>query len=252
MVLSNKMVSIIMPAYNASNTIQESIKTVIEQTYKNWELIIIDDCSGDDTIMKANMLDDKRIKLVKNKINSGVALSRNVGLKIASGRFIAFLDSDDLWYPEKLEFQVKKLLEDDNAVCSHTSFYRIDECGNTIGEVKAERMVNARKQRYGNFIGNLTGVIDTVKLGYVPLQKSIKHEDYLMWYEVLNSNEDDFYSVGIMQPLAKYRVHHSLSSNKFKSMYWHWLVIRNEMKLNYIKSMYYFLGYIYNATKKRY
>ncbi|MHA6612414.1 glycosyltransferase family 2 protein [Photobacterium damselae] len=250
--MNDLLVSIIMPAYNASLTIKDSITSVIEQTYSNWELIIINDCSNDDTLLKIESFTDERITVVNNEKNIGVALSRNVGIKRASGRFIAFLDSDDMWLPEKLKIQINELTNNDYAVCCHSGFYRIDENSNIIGEVQAVSLVNARKQRYGNFIGNLTGVIDTVKLGYIPSQKSIKHEDYLMWYEVLNSNEDYFYSVGIMQPLAKYRVHHSLSSNKFKSMYWHWLVIRNEMKLNYIKSMYYFLGYIYNATKKRY
>ncbi|HIF9319188.1 glycosyltransferase family 2 protein [Photobacterium damselae] len=245
-------VSIIMPAYNSSLYIKSSIESVLSQTYKNFELIIINDCSSDDTLSIVSSFNDERIIILSNENNLGVSETRNKGLAISSGRFIAFLDSDDLWDSEKLELQVKELVKNKNAICSHSSFYRIDEKGNTIGEVKAECIVNARKQRYGNFIGNLTGVIDIVKLGYIPSQKSIKHEDYLMWYEVLNSNEDDFYSVGIMQPLAKYRVHHSLSSNKFKSMYWHWLVIRNEMKLNYIKSIYYFLGYVYNATKKRY
>ncbi|HIF9371761.1 TPA: glycosyltransferase family 2 protein [Photobacterium damselae] len=243
-------VSIIMPAYNAGETILESIESVIEQTYQNWELIIIDDCSNDDTITKVNMINDARVILLKNSINSGVALSRNNGIKKVTGRFIAFLDSDDLWLPEKLETQVAELLKHKNAVCCHSGFYRMDAKGNNINEVKAVNIVDAKKQLYGNFIGNLTGVIDLAKLGYIPLQKNTKHEDYLMWYEVLNSKNN--FSIGIDKPLAKYRVHQSVSSNKFKSIYWHWLIIRNEMKLNYIKSVYFFIGYIINATKKRY
>ncbi|ELV7518900.1 glycosyltransferase family 2 protein, partial [Photobacterium damselae] len=162
-----------MPAYNAGSTIQESIDSVISQTYDNWELIVIDDYSTDDTVSRVNSFHDKRIKLIKNDINRGVAITRNIGIQKTSSRFIAFLDSDDLWLPEKIELQVKELLSSENAVCSHSGFYRIDRDGNTINEVQAEKIVNARKQRYGNFIGNLTGIIDTKKLGYIPKQKNI-------------------------------------------------------------------------------
>lgn len=239
-----------MPAYNAGRFICRSIESVLNQTYTDLELIIINDKSLDDTLDVVNSFSDERIKVISNENNLGVALTRNAGLKIATGRFIAFLDSDDLWNPRKLELQVNALLDDQNAVCSHTAYERISEHGEKIGHVSAVEKVNHKLLLRGNFIGNLTGVIDTDKISFKVEQANIKHEDYLMWLNILKG-DSEHYSIGINEPLAKYRVHTSLSSNKLKSMYWHWSILRKQLDINVFKSFFYLTNYTFNALKKR-
>lgn len=132
-------VSIIMPAYNVEDYIEESIRSVIEQTYSNWELIIIDDRSTDQTISKVEpFLADNRIKLLVNECNLGGAGTRNRGIDMASGRFIAFLDSDDLWSPEKLEQQVDFMLSNGYQFC-FTGYSNISETGKYLNEVECPK-----------------------------------------------------------------------------------------------------------------
>ncbi|MFV8458419.1 glycosyltransferase family 2 protein, partial [Vibrio owensii] len=243
-------VSIIMPAYKAGIFIRRSIESVLSQTYTDFELIIINDKSLDNTMDVINSFTDERIKVITNPVNLGVAMTRNEGLKSSTGRFIAFLDSDDIWKPKKLELQVDALMDDQYAICCHTAYERINEHDEKIGQVSAIEKVNHKMLLRGNFIGNLTGVIDTNKIPFKIEQTNVKHEDYLMWLNILKFN-DSYYSIGINEPLARYRVHTSVSSNKFKSMYWHWLILRKQLKINLIKSSYYFTAYTYNAIKKR-
>ncbi|MGI9915862.1 glycosyltransferase family 2 protein [Vibrio owensii] len=243
-------VSVIMPAFNAGMFIRRSIESVLSQTHHNLELIIINDNSNDDTVDVIKSFSDERIKLIENNQNIGVALTRNRGLKVATGRFIALLDSDDIWNPRKLELQVNALLNDHNAVCSHTAYERINKHDEKIGHVSAVEKVNHKLLLRGNFIGNLTGVIDTNKIPFKVEQANIKHEDYLMWLNILKG-DSEHYSIGINEPLAKYRVHTSLSSNKFKSMYWHWSILRKQLDINVFKSFFYLTNYTFNALKKR-
>ncbi|WP_045499812.1 glycosyltransferase family 2 protein [Vibrio hyugaensis] len=246
----NMCVSVIMPAYNSDMFIHRSIESILNQTYTDLELIIINDKSIDDTMNVVKSFTDERIKVISNQVNLGVALTRNEGLKVAKGRFIAFLDSDDIWNPRKLELQVKALLDDQNAACCHTAYERINEHDEKIGHVRAVEKVDHKLLLRGNFIGNLTGVIDTNKIPFKVEQVNVKHEDYLMWLNILKGS-DKHYSIGINEPLAKYRVHTSLSSNKFKSMYWHWSILRKQLNINAIRSFYYLTNYTFNALKKR-
>lgn len=131
----NELVSIIMPSYNTGRFIGETIESVLAQSYKNWELIIVDDCSKDDTDdIVSQYLADARVHYIKNEINSGAASSRNRAIMEAHGKWIAFLDSDDIWYPEKLERQISFMKENDYHF-SYTKYEEIDESGNTIGIV---------------------------------------------------------------------------------------------------------------------
>lgn len=244
------LVSIIMPAYNNEQYINESISSVIVQTYTNWELIVIDDASDDNTLTLVKRFTDKRIKIISNPINKGVAATRNIGIKAARGQYIAFLDSDDLWFSNKLSLQITALKENNSAVCSHGSYIRIDSNGKHLGRVKAKNDVFLKTLYKGNLIGNLTGVIDRFKVGTI-LQKSVNHEDYLMWLEVLSLKSEN-YSLAIRDNIAQYRVHAaSLSSNKFKSLVWHWLILRKQQKLNLCSSCYYILHYIFRGIRKR-
>lgn len=245
------LVSIIMPAYNAGKFIEASITSVIQQTYDKWELIIINDCSTDNTLEILKNVNDSRISIINNERNLGVAETRNNGLMQAKGQYLAFLDSDDLWLKDKLRIQVIELKANVNAICCHGSFQRIDEFNNVIGMVNAVNYVDYKLMQKGNFIGNLTGIIDRNKINFAIQQKNIKHEDYLMWLEILKSNNKN-HSIGIKYICAKYRVHtKSVSANKFNSMHWHWSILRSQLKLGLFTSIKNIICYVYYAVQKR-
>ena len=245
------LVSIIMPAYNCEAFIKESIESVMAQTYTHWELIIVNDCSTDNTLAVVTEFSDPRVTLINNEVNLGVANSRNIAIEKAEGRFIAFLDSDDLWYSTKLEKQVIALCKaGENTVCSHSSYERIDEFGSVLTRVSIKNSVKFKTLLKSNFIGNLTGIIDRSKV-VLPKQKEVKHEDYVMWLEILSSGQD-FYSLGVPEVLAKYRVRAgSISANKLKSLTWHWHILRYHMRLNIFQSSLFILNYLYFASRKR-
>lgn len=238
-----------MPAYNAEKTILESIESVISQTYLNWELIIIDDCSNDMTleIIKKYSIQDSRIKLIKNEFNLGVSSSRNISIKNCSGDFICFLDSDDIWSPNKLEKQMLLLNSGWDVVCSNYTTFS-DDSNIILQHRKSPPIIKYTDMLKSNFIGNLTGIYNRKKLGTF-FQKKLGHEDYVMWLNILNKSRKAYC---IQEPLAKYRISKkSISANKIKTMQWQWFIYRNELQFSLIKSMYYFSHYIVNALKKR-
>ena len=245
------LVSVIMPAYNAGKFLEGSIASVMQQTYDKWELIIINDCSTDNTFDILKNVNDPRISIINNESNLGVAETRNHGLMKAKGQYLAFLDSDDIWLKSKLKVQLIELKANVNAVCCHTSFQRIDESNNIIGRVNAVDYVDYKLMQKGNFIGNLTGIIDRNKINLDIQQKRVKHEDYLMWLEILKFDKKN-YSIGLKNVYAKYRVHtKSVSANKFKSMKWHWNILRGQLKLSLFASIINIFYYVFYAIKKR-
>ncbi|WP_231135758.1 glycosyltransferase family 2 protein [Proteus terrae] len=243
--MNNEIFSIIMPAYNAEKTIFYSIESILNQTYSNFKIYIINDNSCDKTENIILSFSDERIIYIKNKKNMGVSLSRNIGIKLSKGKFIAFLDSDDLWVPNKLEEQYKKLINGWDVVCSNYTTF--DETNQIKHRVSPE-IINYSDMLLSNFIGNLTGVYNKDNIGKV-YQKNKGHEDYIMWLDILKKSKKAYC---IQKPLAKYRISEkSLSGNKLKAMQWQWSIYRNELNLSFIKSSYYFINYIYNALKKR-
>lgn len=207
-------VTVIMPAYNSSKTISKSIKCVLNQRYKNLELIVICDAPTDNTEIIARQFTDQRVKIVVLNEKQSVAEARNAGLKLASGRYIAFCDSDDYWYPEKLSVQIE-LLKQSNVFVCHANCHLVDVSGEIIGMRKYPMFVSYKMMKHRNYICNSSGIYDTKKLPVI-LNKNIYHEDYLMWLEILSPNG---VSVGSKQPLLMYTVNpNSLSGNKFKSI----------------------------------
>lgn len=249
----NPLVSIIMPAFRTATTIAESIESVLAQTYKNFELLIIDDCSTDETsyIVEQFLLKDDRIKLIKKDTNQGVAMARNTGLDQAQGDFVAFLDSDDLWLPKKLQLQIEAVQKYKDVEVVFGSYYRFNDKG-------LEHLVSAPSGYLefndllkGNFIGNLTGLYNFSKFKHIR-QKKVGAEDYLFWLEVFEKGSTK--AIGIQEPIAYYRVASnstSLSGNKFKSASWTWKIYYKHLHLGIFKSLYYFVNYIKNAIKKR-
>ena len=244
----NELVSIIMPSYNTAKFISKTIESVLEQTYKNWELLIVDDCSTDNTDEIVSKYDDDRIIYLKNKKNSGAAVSRNKALKNAKGKWIAFLDSDDLWDADKLNVQIKFMKEND-AHFTCTGCRIIDEDGQPTGQV---RHIPAKKDYSqmlkGNSAACLTVVVDR-KYIQDPIMPDIPHEDYAAW---LNAIKDGEYVYGIDEVLASYRVNqNSVSGNKVRAALWTWNIYRDYLHIPLFKSIYYFVCYAWNAVAKR-
>lgn len=239
------VVSIIMPSYNSSKTIEKSINSVIEQSYPFWELIVVDDCSSDATRTILEGVRDSRVKFFSLQENSGSPVTpRNVAIKKATGDYIAFLDSDDYWLPNKLLLQLSLMHEKNSLVC-HGSYYRLR--GETRSLMQAKDFVDYKDMLSGNKIGNLTGLYNCRVIGKV-FQEHIGHEDYLMWLNILHGR----FSVGVHEPIACYSVSlSSVSSNKIKSAMWHFNILKNHAKLSKGLLFYMFLAYVFNAVKNR-
>lgn len=238
-----KIVSIITPSYNSSQYIRRTIDSIRSQTYQNWELIIIDDCSTDSSreVIQHYVDQDSRIKLICLEENSGAAVARNTGIKHAIGRFIAFLDSDDTWHPEKLEKQLHFMLKNDYAF-TYSQYHQVNENGDLVGELNFPMRTNHHKLLKTCIIGCLTAMYDTHKLGKVYFPLIRKRQDFALWLKILKKVD---YAYCVPEDLASYTVRSdSISANKFKAAQYNWYLYRNIEKLNILVSCYYFSNYI--------
>lgn len=243
------LVSIVMPAHNAERYLDIAIESVLEQTFTNWELLIVNDASTDGTRLKASAWEqrDSRIKLFNLEENGGVAAARNRALEEAQGQYIAFLDSDDTWDKEKLSQQLRFMTDTDTKIC-YTDYRRVDETGEIMGAVKAPSEVSYNALLKSNFIGNLTGIYDAEKLGKEFLT-DFGHEDYVAWLELLKKAG---VARGIPIELASYRVYSgSISANKFRAMRWQWRIYRESQGLGRFSSLWYMICYVFYAGLKR-
>lgn len=226
--MNNELVSIIMPAYNAEKYIEEAIESVIEQTYETWELIVVDDASTDGTaaIAQECATKDSRINLIRLVKNGGVANARNVAIENAKGRFLAFLDSDDLWLSEKLERQLS-FMREKNCAFSFHSYRHFSEKEVSNKLVSIPEVMCYEDALCGNYIGCLTVCLDRTKLKPFTMPRE-RHEDYITWLNILKDNGICAY--GLQEGLARYRIGNggTVSSNKLKSAWWTWLVIRGQ------------------------
>lgn len=226
----NDLVSIIMPSYNTAKYIAGSIASVQHQTYTNWELIIVDDCSADNTDeIVAPLLSDGRIRYLKNETNSGAALSRNRALREAKGRWIAFLDSDDLWRTEKLERQVG-FMEQNGYHFSYTNYEEINEAGKQTGiHVTGPRRITKTGMFNYCWPGCLTVMYDAKVVGLIQIAGIKKNNDYAMWLKVCR--KADCYLLN--ENLAQYRKGRtgSVSTHSVKTMIrWHYKLFREAEK----------------------
>lgn len=243
-------VSVIMPAYNAERYLPDAIRSVQSQTFTDWELVICDDCSKDSTYQIANDFaqKDTRIKVIKNKVNSGVAQTRNNALDAAIGEYIAFLDSDDLWLPDKLKKQLE-FMGDKSCVLSYTAYQKFFDNTEKKGKVIPAKEHMTAKQIYGDTsIGCLTVLVNRQQAGafHMPL---LKHtEDNCTWQEILSRGHIAY---GLNEVLALYREgNDSLTSSKKKAAMQQWETYRKHYRFSVVKSLYYFLQYAVNALKK--
>ncbi len=250
----SNLISIIMPAYNAGNTIYESIQSVLVQTYKHFELIIVNDCSSDNTkgIVENFIRSDSRIKFIDKVVNEGVASARNTGLDHAQGEFVAFLDSDDLWCEDKLKKQVELLNEYPNVDVTYTEYFRFIDKDFSQKVSIPKGYTDYRLLLKGDFIANSSALYRFKKFRDIR-QKRIGAEDYLFWLEIFD--HENVKGLGINEPLMYYRVadkKESLSSNKVKSASWVWSIYYKHLNLGYFYSVYYFINYVIRALCKRF
>ena len=209
------LVSIIMPSWNTDRFIAESIQSVIGQTYSNWELIIVDDCSTDNTDAVVASFQDERIKYFHNEKNSGAALTRNKALREAQGEWIAFLDSDDLWMPEKLEHQIDFMTKNGYNL-SYTEYEKIDEESKPLNiYVTGPDKVNKRRMYNYDYIGQLTMMYSAKEFGLIQIKDIKKNNDYAIRLQLYKKTGTCAYL--LKENLAKYRVRIvSISHDKFR------------------------------------
>ncbi|WP_289043701.1 glycosyltransferase family 2 protein [uncultured Olleya sp.] len=240
------LVSIITPLYNSEKFIVQTINSILNQTYTNWELILVDDCSTDATlqIVEEYTKQYSNMYLLKNQVNFGAAISRNKAILQANGKFIAFLDADDLWISNKLEFQVD-FMQQHNCDVSYTSYYQIDENGNLLNKlVKALPKLSYNKYLKTNYIGNLTGMYNVATLGKITSPNLRKRQDWLLWLSAIKKSGKP--ALGISKPLAYYRLRsNSISSNKIRLLKYNFLVYKKGLGFSYVKSIYYMCLFVW-------
>lgn len=247
--MENKgLVSIVMPSYNSEKYIKDSIESVLNQTYPFWELLIVDDCSMDKTVDIIKCFKDERIKLFQNEVNSGAALSRNWALREAKGKWIAFLDSDDLWLPTKLEEQIGFMVTN-NYGFSYTD-YRISNDGVLTNRIiTAPNKMTFRKIKRYCYVATLTVMYNSEKIGLIQIGDIMKNNDYAMWLKALKTMDGYRYP----KLLSIYTKHEqSISSgNKLKLIKWHCILFRNECKYSIIHSILLTIGNLWYGFWKK-
>lgn len=245
------IVSVIMPAYNCEKFIATSIEAVNSQSFPNWELLISDDGSTDGTVdvIRAWAAGNPRIQLLVNGGNRGPAHARNAAIEAATGRYIAFLDSDDLWKPQKLERQIA-FMKDRDIAFSYSSYDRIDEAGNYINTHHVKKPVTYHDLLKSCVIGCLTAVYDTEKVGKVYMPDIRKRQDFGLWLRILKMVDAGH---PIPESLAQYRVRSgSVSANKLTAAKYTWSIYRDVEKLGLARSAYYFAHYAANGVFNTY
>jgi teichuronic acid biosynthesis glycosyltransferase TuaG len=248
--MSDDLVSVIMPVYNADAWLQRAVESVLAQSHVNFELIAVDDGSKDRSVdrLESFATKDRRVKIVRQPINGGVAAARNVGIATARGDYIAFLDADDWWHPAKLERQLATMRAT-GALVSYASYWRADENGRLLSKVTPPPQVNWRDMLASNFIGTLTGMYAR-RLGDIPFRR-IGHEDYVFWLEQVR-RAGKAVRVVSDEPLGWYLVHdRSLSANKWRAASWQWAIYRRVEKLGMLQSVVCMLRYVGHALMKR-
>lgn len=248
--MTQSLVSVVMPAYNAASTIRGAVISVLSQTYASWELVIVDDCSTDDTphLVDALADADERIRVLHAPRNAGVAAARNAAIAAARGSHIAFLDSDDGWHPRKLEWQMEHMEDTRSRVC-YTPYDRVTEDGHLLSRVRPPASVDYAQMLRSNYIGNLTGLYDR-SLGDAVFP-SVGHEDYVFWLDMVRRAG---YATCVPgdQPLAYYCVREgSVSADKWRAACWQWRIYRDIARLGWISASQHMCHYAWEAMRKR-
>ena len=246
------LVSVIMPCYNMERFIADTMRSVISQTFANWELLITDDGSTDGTVALIQSLaeNDSRIRLFSiDPQKTGIAPARNFCIKNAKGRYFAFLDADDLWHPDKLQRQLQ-FMQDHHVGFCYTAYDLVDEVGKPLGKtIKTAGDLNYKAYLRNTIIGCSTVMVDTELVGAVVVPDFRTSEDTATWLDLMKRG---FKAHALNEPLTSYRIRsHSASSNKLKAAADLWKVYRQNEKLPFFKATFFFSCYVFNAIKKR-
>ncbi len=234
--MTEKLVSIITPTYNCGKFIARTLDSVIAQTYGNWEMIIVDDRSTDDTraVVEEYMARDSRIKYRLLDENSGAAVARTVAMQMAEGAYMAFLDSDDIWLPDKLERQIN-WMEEKGYAFSCTAYEQIDEEDNSLGRIiKTVKKTDYNRLLLDCPVGNSSVVYSVEKMGRFEVPNIRKRNDDALWLQMLKKEK---YIWGMPEVLMRYRIRkNSISSNKLSVIKYHWILYREIEHLNVFRS----------------
>lgn len=247
----NELVSIVVPVYNAEAFLDETIKTVLNQTYTDWELLLINDCSKDNSKKVAEKYLSDKIKWIDMDKNSGAALSRNKGIELSKGNYVCFLDADDLWEKEKLEKQIN-FMRENNCAFSFTGYEFADSKGVPNGKkVCVPKTITYKQALKNTTIWTSTVMLDVNKLSkediYMPNVR--RGQDTATWWKILKKID---FAHGLNEVLSFYRrTDESLSANKITALKRTWNLYRNVEKLNIFSSFYNFCWYCFNAIKRR-
>lgn len=244
----NTLISIITPCYNSEKYIQDTIQSVLSQTYQNWEWWIVDDGSSDKSVELIQTIDDPRIHLVVLEENAGAAEARNIGIRNAKGRFLTFIDSDDVWLPHFLETSVQFLIEKREELV-YASYKRYnEEMKPLLADFIAEDNISYERILYNCPIPMLTAMYDTQRIGKVEIPEVDMREDYAMWIEILKKIK---VARAITEPLAVYRIRESsYSRNKLLILRKQFMVYYKFLNLSLGKSIYYTIHWVFNGLKK--
>ena len=236
------LVSIIMPTYNCAKFIGETIESIQAQTYSSWELIIIDDCSIDNTkeVVERYVESDKRITYNCLEKNSGAAMARTTAMNLANGEYMAFCDSDDIWTSNKLEKQLK-FMKKSNYAFTCTAYEQIDENSNSLDKIiKPKERCDYNRLLLDCPVGNSTVMYNVKKMGKFEVPNIRKRNDDALWLQMLKKEK---YIYGMPEVLMKYRIRkNSISSNKFKVIKYHWILYRDVEHLSIFRSLFH-IGY---------
>lgn len=242
-------VSVITPAFNASRFITVAVQSVLAQTFGDLEMLIVDDRSPDNTVevVRALAQTDARVRLIERKENGGPAAARNTALEQAAGRYVAFLDSDDLWLPGKLEAQLR-FMQDRGAPLSYTQYRRISETGDLLSPaIPIPVELDYRSLLKHNALATSTVVVDSHKIGEVRMTRTY-YDDFALWLKILKRG---FIAHGLRKDLVRYRVvAGSWSRNKLRSAYYTWKTYREVERLTLIPAVWYLAHYAWNGYKK--
>lgn len=250
----NELVSIIVPTYNTEKFILKTLESVQNQTYQNWEMILADDASTDKTvvIIEEFAQKDNRIKLFKLQENRGNGFARNAALEKATGKYIAYLDADDLWFPEKLEKQIQ-FLKANNLHFTFSFYDSIDEEGNNLKRrVESPNPLTYKQLFFCNYVGNLTAIYDSDYFGKIILETSQKRQDWRIWLTILKQIK---IAKPVPESLAFYRIRKdSVSSSKFKLIKHNFGVYREFHGNNFVIAIFLMMRFLYTQLieKQRY
>ncbi len=237
------LVSIISPVHNSEKFVGSCIKSVLAQTYKNWEHILVDDCSTDSSalIIKNFAKKDDRIHYERLTENGGAGIARNTAIKLAKGNYIAFLDSDDIWDPQKLSVQIS-FMQKNSSYFSFTAYDVMNENGEPLNKtVSAKEIVTYQSALYKNPIGCLTVMYSVDFFGKQYMSSIRKRQDYALWLKLLKHSN----AHGLNESLASYRTgNDSISSNKLSLLKYEWKIYREEERLSLLKSLFYLVSAI--------